>query len=248
MKIKKFRLRWYSDIYNQVIIWWSKIMLDIEIEKYNWEKIILDISNYSRIWYIDITSSIFYKIIDVDFLWEKWLNCWKNDLKTRVSLKNRNTIYYSNTIWNYIYNQNFLLETSNFYEIWDHHLWVYNKFEIYYKQESEKISECKKYPNDIIFIDRGKKNLDNFIFLWLYFNEILKKYLTNLKNWKKSIIYIDIFSNEINDNMLFNLKQILKFFRLETYYFYNVDYHYLKKLDFNEKYYLYNYHFKPFIK
>lgn len=245
MEIKTFRLVWYSNIREQVIVWWSKILVEIIISNYDETELILDISNYSKIWKFFIKSKKFLKIFDVDFLSEKWLNCWKNDLNSRIKLKNWNKIYYSNSIWNYIYNQDFLSKNSNFYNNWDHHLWVYNKFKFNLESSVKNISEIDKYPNDIIFINRSINNNNIFIPLSLKYNEIIIKYFVNINKWIKSIFYIDIFTINIDKLILSNITNIIKFFNTWTYYFYNIEYNYLEKYNFDKNFILYNYHFPP---
>lgn len=248
MKINKFRLVWYSDIHEQVIIWWSKILVDIEIDNYDWTEIILNISNYSRVWYITIKEGYLSKIINVDFLWVNWLYCWKNNLDSRVSININDKIYYSNPIWDYIYNENFLLEISSFYEKWDHHLWVYNKFINDYKKEVLCINEYVKYSNDIIFINRWRKFINRFIDINDNINSIIKKYLFNFKNKEVSIFYVDIFKTKISEDILYNVSKIISLAVKWSYYIYNINYSYLKEYNFDKDYYLYNYHFLPVYK
>lgn len=252
MKIKEFRLCWYSDIYNQVVVWWSQIIINLEILDYDWWIIKLNASQYSKNQSLFLefvrrekNISFFSSIIKVDFLSEKWLNCWKNNPNSRVSILIDNRKYYSNTIWSYIYNDNFLSIESDFFNKWDHHLWVYNKYEEKYKDECINISWINEYSNDIIFVNRRKSLLSIFINLENDMDSILKEYLRNLKKGKKSIFYLDIFNAKLNEKVLWNIAKIISICKKGTYYIYNIEYSYLKKYNFEKDFYLYNYHFKP---
>ncbi len=245
MKIKHFKIIWYCNIFEQVIIWWSKLKIDVLIDDYDWTELVLDISNYSHKKFISFFCNNFSKIIEVNFLWYKGLSCGKKSLDSRIKLKNKWNIYYSNTIWNYIFNEDFVCINNYNFKNLDHHLWVYNKYENSLYEQVRGINKIKLYPNDIIFFDRNKWNLNNFINLWLNFNYIIKSYIINLKRWKKSIFYRNIFWKDSSDIVYENINRILKSFKYGTYFIYNVDLEYLDNYVFDEKYYLYDYHFKP---
>lgn len=200
MKVVEFYLQWKDKIFDQVIVWWSIIEIKIIIQDYSWEEVFLDISNYSKKWIYQIfpqetfdIDCTFVELIEVEFIWEDWILCKKDDLNSRVKIVVNWTSYFSNTIGSYEYRDNFLLKESNFYTKWDHHLWVYNKDCNNYKDKILEITEIDTHPNDIIFINRKYSYVkDIFINLEDDIKIIFYKYKINLLRKEKSIFFIDL--------------------------------------------------------
>lgn len=256
MKIHDINLHGYQDIFNQVITGNSVIQVVFSIGNYHKDiEILIDASNYSNkgvfVTYPkkqEGNLSFFEETIRVDFLGSTWLCCWKNKKESRVKILLGKEVYFSNPIWDYEYTEDCIAPRSNFYEKWDHHLWVYNQFEEDFKEETYKISELWLYPNDIIFIDRNKRNTWRFINLELEINQILERYIWNLRIWKKSILYIEIFSHE-DDFFVDKINKIFGLFKEGTFFFYNTPFCLFKDLseDFIKTHVLYNHHFRPIL-
>lgn len=254
MKIVEFRLHWNDKIFNQVIIGWSIIRINLLLEEYNGEKIFLDISNYSKKWIFEIVPELlmgkyylYNELIQVDYLWQSWLFVKKNDLKSRVKISVNWVNYFSNTIGDYKYIDSFLFKESTFYDEGDHHLWVYNKYSQDWENMAAEITEINKYPNDIIFIDRKYDNIKGtFIDLDKDIKIIFYKYKANLLGGKKSIFYINMLSEDW-EYPFQKIKKILSLCKKGTYYFYNIVRCQLENewQELDKDVLLYDYHFKP---
>ncbi|MFA6090203.1 MAG: hypothetical protein WC774_00290 [Candidatus Gracilibacteria bacterium] len=257
MKIYNIKLYGYQDIYNQVITGNSIVKVTFSLEDYyDNTEILIDASNYSnkkiyRVFSKEQEGNLAYfeEMIQVNFLGLNGLCCGKNSEDSRIKILMNGEKYLSNPIGDYLYTEDYVNPNSNFYLEGDHHLGVYNQFEKNFKEETRRISEMDSYPNDIVFIDRNERNIRMFINLELDINQILERYIGNLRIGKKSIFYIEIFSHQ-SGFFIDKINKLSNFLREGTFFFYNLPLCIFKNLgkDFIEKYILYNHHFKPVLR
>lgn len=255
LKIQKFDLIWNLVHNCQIITWWDRIDVLIFLKTKEDEGIqsaILDISQYNKLWCVPVQFKkdpswiwVYNHTFDVNFLWEQWIECWRNDKKSKIccTVQTSKGVYtlYSNTIWNATYNH---------FSEKDHHLWVYTKSWWWVDAILGKLRSLSwfvHFPNDIIFKNRFPWNTHFIEVDSLEYSEIASRIALWIKNKAEFLV----FSYSLQPKRKYSdihklLPYIKKIRRFTKIYFYNIPLCIFQKegRDFIDEYVLYNAIFK----